>query len=137
MKLPFAIKFLLVTFLFFGAGCEEVIVSPTFTVGTASVFRPNLLYTSSDGRYTFKVTDVYDSRCPEGAECIWAGEVYFKGKWIENKDTTEVEIHSLLKDQQKQPEGFTMQIQDAKPYPKINTESKPEDLTLTILIQKN
>jgi hypothetical protein len=37
---------------------------------------------------------------------------------------------------EKQPEGFTLQIVDAKPYPKHGTESKPEDLVITLLIQK-
>lgn len=120
-----------------GTGCEEVFLQPTFTIGTASQFRPKMLYTSSDGLYTFRITEVYDSRCPEGAQCIWAGEVSIKGEWIENKDTSDVEIHSLLTDRQKQPEGFTIQIQDAKPYPKLNSGSNPEDLTITLLITKN
>lgn len=137
MKNSFVIKFVMLFLFSVGTGCEEVVVKPMFTIGTASEFRPNLLYTSSDGLYAFRITEVNDSRCPEGAQCIWAGEVYIKGEWIENSDTTDVEIHSLLSSQQKQPDGFTMQIQDAKPYPKLNSDSNPEDLTITFLITKN
>ena len=137
MKTSSAIKFVLVVLFLFAAGCEEVFIKPTFTIGTASEFRPNLLYTSSDGHYTFRITTVNDSRCPEGAQCIWAGEVYIRGEWIENNDTTDVEIHSLIAGQQKQPDGFTIQIQDAKPYPQINSVSNPDDLTITLLITKN
>lgn len=136
MKILTFVKFVLLFLLFSGAGCEEVVVRPTFTIGTASEFRPHLLYTSSDGLYTFRITDVNDSRCPEGAQCFWSGEVYIKGEWIENNDTTAVEIHSLEGKLQKQPGGFSIQIQDAKPYPKLNTVSNPEDLAITILIKK-
>ena len=136
MKPSATIKIILILFLIFGMGCEKVVLSPEFTIGTASDFRMNLPYTTTDGKYILKITEVNDSRCPEGAECVWAGEVYLKGKWIENNDTTDFELHSVLIDQQKQPEGFTIQIQDAKPYPKLNTESKPEDLAITLLIDK-
>ena len=133
MKFSAVLKFMLILLFFAGTGCEETTIDPLFKEST---FRINQLYTSSDGIYKFKITDVNDSRCPEGAQCIWAGEVYLKGEWIENKDTTAVEIHSLEAKLQKQPNGFTIQIQDAKPYPKLNTESKPEDLVFTLLIQK-
>ena len=36
----------------------------------------------------------------------------------------------------KQPDGFTIQIVDAKPYPVYGIESKPEDLVVTLLIEK-
>ena len=133
MKFSAVIKFMLILLLFAGTGCEETTIDPLFKEST---FRINQLYTSSDGIYKFKITDVNDSRCPEGAQCIWAGEVYLKGEWIENKDTTEVELHSLLTDQQKLPEGITMKIMDAKPYPKSGTPTDPEDLELSLLIQK-
>lgn len=137
MKNAVVIKLFVLFFLLAGTGCEEVFIQPTFTIGTASQFKPNLLYTSSDGLYKFRITNVFDSRCPEGAQCIWAGEVYIKGEWIENKDTTAVEVHSLEAKMQKQPDGFTMQIQDATPYPKVNSPSNPEDLVISLLIQKN
>ena len=137
MKIQAVVKFFLVLFLFSGMGCEESVIRPTFTIGAASEFRPNFLYTSSDGLYAFKITEVSDSRCPEGAQCIWSGEVSLKGKWIAGNNSKDVEIHSVLTDQQQQPEGFTLHIQDAKPYPKLNTETKSEDLVITILITKD
>ena len=41
-----------------------------------------------------------------------------------------------MNDQTKQPTGYTIQIVDAKPYPKYGIESKPEDMVVTLLIQK-
>jgi len=137
MKLLSAIKYLVVLLLFAGMGCEETILDQTFTVGKESAFRIKQLYTSSDGLYTFQINEIGDSRCPEGAQCFWQGEVSLKGEWTVSYNKTAVELHSVLKDQQKQPDGFTIQIVDAKPYPKFGTDFKPEDLTVTLLIQKN
>ena len=136
MKTLSALKYLLVFFLFFGMGCEEVVLDPVFTVGKESAFRINQLYTSSDGQYTLLIKEIGDSRCPEGVVCIWQGEVTLKGEWTTGSNKTNIELHSVLNDQQKVPEGFTMKIVDAKPYPKYGVDSKPEDLTVTLLVQK-
>jgi hypothetical protein len=136
MKTFSAIKFLLVFFFFAGMGCEETVLEQGFTIGKEASFQVNQLYTSADGQYTLKINEVGDSRCPEGVECIWSGEVTVKGEWTENSSKSNFEIHSVMKDQTKQPDGYTIQIVDAKPYPKYGTESKPENLVITLLIQK-
>jgi hypothetical protein len=136
MKIIPAIKFLLVFFLFAGMGCEDVTLDQTFTIGKEATFRINQLYSSTDGQYSFQINEIGDSRCPEGAQCIWQGEVTVKGEWTANKNKTDVELHTVVKNMEKQPDGFTIQIVDAKPYPKIGIESKPEDLVVTLLIQK-
>lgn len=134
MKLRSAIKYLVVLFLFAGTSCEETIIDQTFTIGNESSFRINQIYTSSEGLYTFRITEISDPRCPEGVVCIWQGEVSLKGEWTVNQSKTAVELHTVLKDAEKQPDGFTIEIVDAKPYPKFGTESKPEDLVITLLI---
>lgn len=137
MKLISAIKYLLVFLLFAGMGCEEtIILDQTFSVGKESTFHINQLYTSSDGKYTLQINEISDSRCPEGVQCFWQGEVSLKGEWTVNKTITNFELHSVLKDQQKEPDGFIIQIVDARPYPKFDTDSKPENLVVTLLIQK-
>ena len=135
MKTLSAIKYLLVFFLFAGMGCQNIVVDPTFTIGKESSFRINQLYTSSDGQYTLQISDIGDSRCPDGVQCKWQGEVTLKGEWTANKTKTAFELHSVVKAQEKQPDEYTVQIVDAKPYPKYGTESKPEDLVVTLLIQ--
>lgn len=136
MKTLSAIKYLLVFFLFAGMGCEETVIDQGFTIGKEDSFQVNQLYTSADGQYTLKITEVSDSRCPEGVQCIWQGEVTVKGDWTENNNKSSFEIHSVVSTQTKQPDGYTIKIVDAKPYPKYGTESKPEDLVVTLLIQK-
>jgi hypothetical protein len=130
------IKYLVVLLFFAGMSCEKVIDNPLFTIGSESIFRINEQYTTADGRYNFQITELNDSRCPEGAECFWQGEVSLKGEWIEGKVKTAVELHSVMKDLQKVPDGFTIEIIDVKPIPKLGADSKPEDLVVTLLIQK-
>ena len=136
MKTLSAIKYLVIFFLFAGMGCEKAILDQEFTIGKEESFQVNQLYTSDDGQYTLKITDVSDSRCPEGVYCIWGGEVTIKGEWTENNAKSTFEIHSVVNTQTKQPTGYTIKIVDAKPYPKFGIESKHEDLVVTLLIQK-
>jgi hypothetical protein len=136
MKPYSVIKFFLIIFLFAGMGCEKTFFDPTFTIGKESAFQLNQIYYSNDGRYTLQITQISDSRCPEGAECFWQGEITLKGEWTDKKSKTLVELHSVISALQKVPEGFTFQIIDAKPTPKIGIESKPENLVVTLLIQR-
>jgi len=137
MKTLSAIKYLVIFFLFAGMGCEKAILDQEFTIGKEESFQVNQLYTSTNGQYTLKITDINDSRCPEGAQCFWQGEVTIKGEWTEDRSKSTFEIHSVISNMTKQPTGFTIQFVDTKPYPKNGTESKPENLFVTLLIQKN
>jgi len=137
MKTLSAIKYLVIFFLFAGMGCEKAIFDQEFTIGKEESFQVNQLYTSEDGQYTLKIIDVSDSRCPIGAYCFWSGEVNVNGEWTENGSKSTFEIHSVMSKLTKQPTGYTIQIVDAKPIPKLGTESKPEDLVVTLLIRKN
>jgi hypothetical protein len=136
MKTKSAIKYLLVFFFFLGMSCTETVIDPAFIIGKESTFRMNELYTSSDGQYTLQIKEIGDSRCPEGVVCVWAGEVTVKGEWTDNKNKSTFEVHSVETQMNKVPEGFTIKIVDAKPYPKYGVDNRSEDLAVTLLIQK-
>jgi len=136
MKFIVCLKYSLVLLLFTVMGCDEVSNSQTFTLGKESTFGINQLYTSTDGRNTLQITEINDSRCPDGVECIWAGEVSLKGEWTGSGIKIPVEFSSVILEQQKVPDGFTIQIVDVKPYPKYGVVTKPEDFVITLLIQK-
>ena len=137
MKLLSAFKFLLFLFIFTAMSCEEIILEKTFTIGRESKFRMSQLYTSNDGQYTLQINEINDSRCPQGVQCVWQGEVTLKGHWTDNQVKSDFELHSVVKSMEKQPVGFSIQIVDARPYPVHGTETKPEDLVITLLIEKN
>ena len=136
MKLLSAIKYLLVLFLFISMSCEKIILDKTYKIGQESTFRIHQVYISNDGQYTLQINEINDSRCPQGVECVWAGEVTIKGEWTSNKIKSPFELHSVVKTMEIQPEGFTIQIVDAKPYPVYGTVSKPEELLVTLQVQK-
>ncbi len=130
------IKYLLVFFAISMISCEDTVLEQGFTLGREASFQVNQLYTSADGFYTLKITDVGDSRCAEGVVCVWSGEVTVKGELTERGQKQTFEIHSIVNQQNVQPEGFTVQIVDVKPYPKYGVETKPEDIIVTLLIKK-
>lgn len=132
MKPILAIKYLLVFIVLAAMGCEDTIVERGWDVSC----RMNQLYNSDDGQYTVKITEVGDSRCAEGVVCIWQGEVTVKGEFTNNGTKSLFEVHSVVSAQNTQPAGYTIKIIDAQPYPKSGTETKPEDLVITLLIQK-
>ncbi len=136
MKALLSFRYILVFLMLTAFGCEETILDQGFTIGREAAFKVNQLYTSDDGQYTLKITEVSDSRCPEGVVCVWSGEVTIKGEFSEKGNKSLFEIHSVMSQTNVQPDGFTVKIVDAKPYPKYGTESKPEDLIVTLLIQK-
>jgi len=136
MKLFNVVKYLLILTLFIAFGCDKITTNQTFTIGKESTIRINELYSSTDGQYTFQINEISDSRCPEGLMCIWSGEVSLKGEWTHNGTKTAVELHTVMKDLQKEPVGFTITITDAIPYPKYGSDSAPENLVITLLIQK-
>lgn len=137
MKILPAFKFLVVLFLFTTASCEEIVTNKTFPIGREFSLRMNELYASSDGQYTIEITEINDSRCPQGVQCVWEGEVVIKGEWTDNKDKSTFEVHSVVKGQDTQPEGFIIEIKDVRPYPKFGTDTKPEDLVITLLISED
>lgn len=130
------ISYLFVLFAISMLSCEDTILDQGFTLGREASFQINQEYTSADGIYALKITEVGDSRCPEGVVCVWSGEVTVKGELMEKGQKHTFEIHSVVSQQNVQPDGFTVEIIDVKPYPKYGVETKPEDIVVTLLIKK-
>lgn len=137
MKILPAFKLITTLFLIMTFGCEEIVTHKTFPIGREFSLRMNETLASADGMYILRITDIDDSRCPQGVQCIWEGEVIIKGEWTHNKDKSTFEVHSVIRDQNKQPEGFIIEIKDVKPYPKYGTDSNPEDMVITLLINED
>lgn len=137
MKILPAFKLLTILFLLITVSCEEIVTDKTFPIGREFSLHMDELYASADGQYTIKITDINDSRCPQGVQCVWEGEVVIKGEWTDHKDKSSFEVHSVVKGQDTQPEGFIIEIKDARPYPKFGSDTNPEDLVITLLISED
>jgi hypothetical protein len=137
MKTYSVLKYILILFLFAGTSCEDKVIDQGFTPGREYSLEINKLYTSADSQYSIIINEVSDSRCPESVTCIWSGEVSIKGDLTINDSKLPFEIHSVISQSNKQPDGYTIQIVDAKPYPKNENTQKPEDLIITLLVKMN
>lgn len=129
-------RILMVLLLFATAACEETVFESAFPIGKETSFISDKLYYSTDGKYSIIINEISDSRCPEGVVCVWSGEVILKGEWTSGSKKSSFEIHSVVSQQNIQPDGFTIQIIDAKPYPKFGVESDPQNLVVIVKIDK-
>jgi len=70
---------------------------------------------------SIEVKSVNDSRCPEGCECVWAGEVKVFFTLTDNKYSIDTSLvlpaHSKL-----QFRNYTIELESVSPYPICNFE---------------
>lgn len=66
---------------------------------------------------------VEDSRCPEGANCIWAGAVTVKLQvMLPGKEPKTVELSTLQGREMFEYEGVSIKLVRVSPYPKLNVK---------------
>ena len=77
---------------------------------------------------------ISDSRCPEGVQCVWAGEATARFKF-EKYNSSPVFIG--LKEGTKDTliNGYKFSFLQLLPYPKYGTQIKPEDYKARIIIK--
>ncbi len=78
-----------------------------------------------------------DSRCPEGAECVWEGN----GKvritvQAKNTEPEIFELNTTLKPQVVFYENYAIKLVALAPYPKLNQSIKQEDYRVTLAVYK-
>lgn len=76
-----------------------------------------------------KFADVNDSRCAEGAQCVWAGE----GLVTLLINETSIDVSTL---QPLDTLGYTFSIIDLSPYPSLDKEIKKKDYELDLVVAK-
>jgi hypothetical protein len=94
---------------------------------------------------TIKFTGISeDSRCPEGANCIWAG-VAVANIEITGKSTQPVQLHLATVDMQERGyrksaslNGYTLSLQHVLPYPNATqgTQGLKGNYKIAIIVQK-
>jgi len=86
---------------------------------------------------SLEIDSIADSRCPEGAHCIWAGnaEIMFKMRYENqqyifslNSNTTPAD--TLIND-------INIKLLKVSPYPKLNEIIKQKDYKVELLIEPN
>ncbi len=78
-----------------------------------------------------------DSRCPEGATCIWEGngkvQITIQAK---NSEPKTIELNTTLKPQVEFYENYAITLVALAPYPKLNHPIKQEDYQITLAVYK-
>ena len=75
-----------------------------------------------------------DSRCPEGTNCIWAGNAKIKVRVTDNKGRSkEFELNTNLPEKKVSYGGYDIEIAKLDPFPKAVTTNRPAYVaTLTV-----
>ena|SRR5688572_3414500 len=78
-----------------------------------------------------------DSRCPEGAQCIWAGNAKIaltvrKG----NAKPTSIELNTGVTPQQTSYMGHGIKLTGLRPHPKVNSSIDKKSYVATLIVSK-
>ncbi len=108
----------------FGQTAKEVkILSAKQTVDKAS-------------KFTFKLIDVEDSRCPPDANCVWAGNAKVKFTIAKGKSAEKTfELNSAVDPKSITFEGYEIAFKDLSPTPK-STDTKPIKYLVKLTVTK-
>lgn len=87
--------------------------------------------TAGDFIITFKNLDA-DSRCPEGVECVWAGNA----KITISVSGSDMSLNTNLEPKTVSYAGYLIELISVDPYPKASQQTKPEDYSITLVILK-
>ncbi len=90
---------------------------------------------SRDGRVAVTFVAVSeDSRCPEGVQCIWAGNARVLLRIREDGNTREAALCSNAEPRQVRADGLTLRFVALEPHPRKDTAIDPATYRLTIAV---
>jgi hypothetical protein len=79
-----------------------------------------------------------DSRCPEGATCVWAGNAKVRLSVRNSKDEcAEFELNTNLQPVAYDFGNYKIGLAGLSPYPSIKGEPRPRSYTATVTVTKN
>lgn len=79
-----------------------------------------------------------DSRCPRGADCIWAGDAVVRLQALLASDSTTVELHTNAAAGAAQVayQGYGLELMDLAPDPVVGQPIAPDKYTATLRLRK-
>lgn len=117
-----------------------------FLFGCATAQNDNIINQELDnkkGKEIVLVKVINDSRCPQGVQCIWAGEITFEVAAYENGKLAEQTQLTLTPNKEKGViEWFSKHLPESKtplkeisigPYPKENKRITPADYFIRLV----
>lgn len=83
------------------------------------------------------VSVIEDSRCPTGANCIWAGNAKIQIKITNRKGVSKIfELNTNLEPQTVKFEGYEIKLGALIPHPKADTPTDTNSYTATFSLTK-
>ena len=131
MKTRIAISVLLF-FLVTGCGASSA-NKPVIKLGEELQLGYQQSATLAQGGFTvtFK-TLVEDSRCPEGTNCVWAGNA----KVVITVMGTDATLNTNGSPREVSLSGYKIQLLDVSPHPKLNQQQAPETYSINLIVTK-
>ena len=110
--------------------------APEREPGRSFEMKPGETVTVQGVRITFeRVTE--DSRCPTGAQCVWAGDAAAAFGLENPPDATRLTLHTNGRFQQQgEFDGLVVRLEDIKPYPKLGQTIAAADYRATLIVSK-
>lgn len=128
MKNILYILFILVLF-----GCKSTSNPTGPKLGEEFEFKYGQTVQIQDQNLTIEFTSVIeDSRCPEGAICIWEGNA----KITIQVNAKEHTLNTTLEPKEIEDSEFRIKLLSVSPYPKLNEEIKLVDYRIKLVIVK-
>ncbi|MCY1721244.1 hypothetical protein OU798_12875 [Prolixibacteraceae bacterium Z1-6] len=121
-------------FLFLASCKKEEDDSGIFDFGQEAEFRMFQEYSSNDKNLQFTIFEINDSRCPNGAMCVWAGEV--EVKIAIEKPALDTLILTSPDELTGNSGVYTFELCTVAPYPDIVSEIEPEDYIVLMKITR-
>lgn len=93
---------------------------------------------ASRSKLTIKFVSVEDSRCPQDANCIWAGNAKVTVKVTNSKGKSQTfDLNTNLPPQAVKFEGYEIKLVDVTPYPRTNIRIDKSGYTATISVKRS
>lgn len=121
--------------LAFIAGCNSNSTLEILQPGLNEKFqlRVGQSATFDNGRLWFEFESVpSDSRCPENALCVWAGDAIAVLKYLDGQDT----LHTYLEPKATQRQNYQITLVQLSPYPKTSGTIPQDEYVATFVVTK-
>lgn len=128
MKIRALVMLILLCTLF--VGCNgSTSIEPTFGEAFKIKNGETLTFENEKLELTFEEL-LEDSRCPEGATCVWAGNA----RIMLRVNDLETELNTYLDPKITDLSEYTVELISLNPYPKINDRINIQDYTAELMV---
>ncbi len=92
---------------------------------------------ASRSKLTIKFVSVEDSRCPQGVDCVWAGNAKVKIKVTNRKGVSKTfELNTNLEPKAIKFDGYEITLRNVTPYPRSDIRIDKNGYAATFLVKK-